>query len=131
MYKRQQQDSAVASRFGSLGSNSYGLTFAAQNNEGSYSQYLDGELDEVSVYDHALSAEQVHAQFEIGDLLMPSTWRGYPVDDNMWAETGSWLGWLYIEPAPWVWTPLLNKWLWVDGEADNTGGAWIWIQRSE
>jgi len=126
-----QQDSAVASRFGSLGSNSYGLTFAAQNNEGSYSQYLDGELDEVSVYDHALSAEQVHAQFEIGDLLMPSTWRGYPVDDNMWAETGSWLGWLYIEPAPWVWTPLLNKWLWVDGEADNTGGAWIWIQRSE
>jgi hypothetical protein len=51
-------------------------------------------------------------------------WCGYPILDGH-AETGSWLGWLYVAKEPWVYSYVLDSWLYIPDCPDATGG-WVW-----
>lgn len=50
-------------------------------------------------------------------------WNGYPVDELNWVDTGSWLGWIYVEYDPWVYSDLLSKYIYV---VDESG--WVYIK---
>ena len=52
------------------------------------------------------------------------SWCGYPVVDGH-ADTGSWLGWLYVATEPWVYSYALDSWLYVPSCPDATGG-WVY-----
>ncbi len=56
-----------------------------------------------------------------------SEWRGRPLDAaSGYANTGDWLGLLFVEEDPWVYSPALG-WLYLPeaGEAENGGWGWV------
>jgi hypothetical protein len=54
-------------------------------------------------------------------------WCEYPVVDGH-ADTGSWLGWLYVATEPWVYSYVLDGWLYVPDCPDAAGG-WVYAAR--
>ena len=55
------------------------------------------------------------------------TWYGYPVTSG-WANTGSWMGWVYTGYSPWVWSPEVG-WTYVMTGTMGNSGAWMWFQK--
>lgn len=54
---------------------------------------------------------------------------GYPIDENGWADTGDYMGFVYAESAPWVYSYTLARWLYASVEAGNGEGIWFWVFR--
>lgn len=51
-----------------------------------------------------------------------NTWLGYDVDENGWVDTGSWLGLVYVDLTPWIWSHSLGKYLHI---IDDSG--WVYV----
>ncbi len=56
-------------------------------------------------------------------------WRGYPLVQESWADTGSWLDWLYTEHDPWLYSLVLHGWIYQPESLDSSSGAWLWVPR--
>lgn len=61
------------------------------------------------------------------DEVVSSDWAGYPYDENGWADTGSWLGWVNVTAAPWVQILSLDNYGWIPEEGVSEAGAWVYI----
>jgi hypothetical protein len=60
----------------------------------------------------------------------PRTWAGYDVDANGWVDTGSYLGLLHVDYAPWVYsTTLGGTWFYLPEENVLSSGAWLWAPK--
>jgi len=60
----------------------------------------------------------------------PPTWNGYPYhSDGRSVDTGSYLGWLDVAGAPWLYSYSLQNWIFLPDENFTPSGAWIWIAR--
>lgn len=57
-----------------------------------------------------------------------SYWAGFRVVDS-WVDTGSWLGMVYVEHAPWVYVATANSWVLMDDEAVEDDGSWGYFPR--
>ena len=55
------------------------------------------------------------------------TWAGYPVDENGWADTGSFIGWIFTGSAPWVWSLSLETWMYLPESNVKETGAWTFV----
>ena len=53
-----------------------------------------------------------------------SDWYGFAVDALGWTDTDTWLGWVNVTFAPWIWSESLAKYIYV---ADESG--WVYITR--
>lgn len=63
--------------------------------------------------------------FSVGN----SQWAGYDVVGG-YVYTGSWLGWLFIEQASWVFSELLSNWLYLpEAWASSEVGSWMYVLR--
>jgi octaheme c-type cytochrome (tetrathionate reductase family) len=63
-------------------------------------------------------------------LMMQSDyWAGYPVSPAMGVDTGSWLGWLSVEFAPWVFSYSMEKYIYLPEELVTENGAWTYIMK--
>lgn len=56
------------------------------------------------------------------------TWASYPVEDD-WADTGDWLGYLYIGAGPWVWSHTMQSWIYLPESSVKENGTWIYVVR--
>lgn len=54
------------------------------------------------------------------------TWAGFPVEDS-WADTGGWLGYLYVGSEPWVWSFSMGTWLYLPESGVKPSGAWAYL----
>jgi hypothetical protein len=61
-----------------------------------------------------------------GTLNEETTWSGWPVIDG-YVDTDGWMGWLYVVNDPWVWSLLLDKWIYSPAENIGAGGGWVYI----
>jgi beta-glucanase (GH16 family) len=61
-----------------------------------------------------------------GTLNEEASWGGWPVVDGN-VDTEGWIGWLYIDNDPWVWSYSLNKWIYLPEVLVTTGGGWVYI----
>ena len=52
----------------------------------------------------------------------PTLWYGYTFDDQGWADTTPWLGWVNVTHDPWVWVVDLGKYIYI---SDDSGWAYI------
>ena len=54
---------------------------------------------------------------------------GYPLVDNLWIDTGDFMGWLQLQYAPWVYCLDLNSWIYLtaDEEEDLQAVAGVWV----
>lgn len=68
--------------------------------------------------------EHLHlAQLAAGE----TTWAGYVVTQDGWANTGGWMGWLNVSDAPWIWSQKLGNWLFLPEQSGLEFGAWAFV----
>jgi hypothetical protein len=54
------------------------------------------------------------------------TWAGYIVEDE-YADTGDFLGLVYVGDAPWVYSMDMGKWLYLPEATITSPGAWMFV----
>jgi hypothetical protein len=62
---------------------------------------------------------------EYSVYVAPATsngWYGYSVDEQGWADTETWLGWVNVTSDPYIWTLDLSKYIYV---GDDSGWAYV------
>jgi hypothetical protein len=52
----------------------------------------------------------------------PTLWYGYTFDDQGWADTTPWLGWVNVTDDPWIWVINLGKYIYA---GDDSGWAYV------
>jgi hypothetical protein len=52
----------------------------------------------------------------------PTIWQGYTFDDQGWADTTPWLGWVNVTDDPWIWVINLGKYIYA---GDDSGWAYV------
>ena len=55
-----------------------------------------------------------------------TTWLGFDVDENGLVDTGAWMGMLYVESDPWIYSYDLMNWLYMPMEQDTAMGVWVY-----
>ena len=56
-----------------------------------------------------------------------TTWAGFEVDAEGFANTGDWMGWVYVNEAPYIFSYNLDKYVYIDEAAVTENGAWVFI----
>lgn len=77
----------------------------------------DGEWPQVMEVDYVRFYERAEAASE---------WRGYPVSESGWANTGEWMGMLYVAEEPYIYVPELEAWVWMSPATGTGSGAWLY-----
>jgi hypothetical protein len=54
-------------------------------------------------------------------------WAGFPVDENGWANTEDWLGWVNVANAPWILILNLDGYAWIPESAVSGAGGWLYV----
>jgi hypothetical protein len=60
----------------------------------------------------------------IPGAAQPPTWLGYPVSEQGWVDTGSWLGWVNVTNDPFVWMDKLGKYTHISGDS-----GWVYLPK--
>jgi len=60
-------------------------------------------------------------------LYQYAVWAGFEVDDEAWADTGDWLGRLYLWDAPWVFVMDLDRYLYIPESGVYPYGGWVYM----
>lgn len=68
--------------------------------------------------------ENIEGFIEGGDV---PTWATYAVDENGWANTEGWLGWVNTSTAPWIQILAIDNYGYVEESGVTESGAWIYI----
>lgn len=63
------------------------------------------------------------------NLARAQTWANFPILQDGWVNTSSWLGYLFIAQDPWVWAQTLTKWIYLPDDAVQSNGAWLYVPR--
>ncbi|MEX0331897.1 MAG: hypothetical protein AB3N64_10780 [Puniceicoccaceae bacterium] len=58
-----------------------------------------------------------------------NTWKGYPVGDAGYVDTGGWLGWVNVIEDPWIYSVPFASWMYISTEQSGEGGAWVYVLR--
>lgn len=130
LYINGQKDPNTATRVGTIGENGSHLTVGSQGQ----SQFFTGLLDDIAIYPTALSQESIASQFSTGQFIgIPSAveyWCSYPLspDHNYWVDTGSFLSWINVAEAPWLWSSSLDGWI-MTANCPQGAGAWVYLSR--
>ncbi len=52
-------------------------------------------------------------------------WAGYESDQNDCIDTGDFMGPLYVELDPWIWSSEMDRWFFVPEEHVSSEGGWV------
>lgn len=68
------------------------------------------------------------------NLTMPpiegaATWAGYPVSPEGWVDTGAWLGMIYVNNPPFVYSMSLGTYIYLPEDHVDNSGAWSYIYK--
>ena len=58
-----------------------------------------------------------------------NTWKGYPVGDLGYTDTGNWLGWVYVTEDPYIYSVPFASWMYIPLDQSGEGGAWTYVFR--
>jgi hypothetical protein len=61
-----------------------------------------------------------------GVLIAPPNWAGYLTGPEGYVDTTPWMGFLYVEFAPFIWSVELGKWLFIEESAVTDSGGWVY-----
>ena len=56
----------------------------------------------------------------------PTTWAGYDIDAQGIVDTGTWMGFLYVGQAPYIYSYDLQNWLYMPEELITAEGTWAY-----
>jgi len=106
--------------------------------------YFAAGIRDTGLYNLSDTGEQVFlnavAKYAGGGNGGTNTWLGFEVDENGWANTENWLGWVNVEFAPYIWILSLDKygiitdgsgWIYVGGALNGDAGDWLGYDADE
>ena len=70
-----------------------------------------------------------NAVVRISEATTP-TWGGYPITDDIYVDTGDWMGWIALVGGNWVWSYRLESFLYLPETEVGENGAWAYLYRS-
>ncbi|NDV63187.1 hypothetical protein G0Q06_12045 [Puniceicoccales bacterium CK1056] len=53
-------------------------------------------------------------------------WGGFPIGEGGYVDTGDWIGWVWVDQDPWVWSFDLDKYVYVPQASANAGKGWVY-----
>lgn len=59
-------------------------------------------------------------------ISLPDTWAGYEIDENGWIDTAGFMGQLYINLDPWIWSENWGRWIYMPEEYVSDTGSWAY-----
>lgn len=62
-----------------------------------------------------------------GEAPAAETWGGFTILEDHYVDTGAWMGWLYAEHRPWMYSTSLNGWLWAPDPGADASGTWAYV----
>ena len=100
-----------------------------------------GPTEHVGVFDASGSGIELDAGIFDIDPLVPTfglinptvvggpIWAGYEIGAEGYAQTAPWLGLLYVNDTPWVWSVGLGKFLFIDELGVDENGGWVFFPK--
>jgi hypothetical protein len=85
-------------------------------------------LDAVDTFDTVALSFQGFVELVISDLQVThsgdvaSDWYGFAIDASGYADTGDWLGMVYVGNDPWIWSVALGKYIYVTNDS-----GWVYV----
>lgn len=65
----------------------------------------------------------------VDDLVIAASWRGYLLEADGWADTGSFLGWVY-PVGDFIWIERFGRWAYLPAsQAEAGAGAWVHLPK--
>lgn len=83
------------------------------------------EFDGTAMDSGTIYFENLEGYIEGGDEV--PMWAGYAVDENGWANTEGWIGWINTTNAPWIQILSLDNYGYAEESGVNDSGSWIYI----
>ena len=68
-------------------------------------------------------------EIEIESTGSGPAYGGYPVIEGGFVNTDDWMGYLYINDAPFVFSYSLSGWIYMDEPAPDATGTWMYVMR--
>lgn len=62
-------------------------------------------------------------------LRFGGDWMGYPVNEGFVTDTGSWLGWVYVANAPYIYVYNLASYIYVPGQTVSESSGWAYLMK--
>lgn len=90
----------------------------------------DYSFEEILTKSYDAPSDFTEMSVEIIPASANLTWEGYPVTDGYYCETGKFLGLVWVEHAPWVYSFALHTWVWVpENFGKYNSGRWVYFAR--
>jgi len=68
---------------------------------------------------------------ELGSIFgggTSDTWAGYPISNDVGdVDTGTWLGWVNVTHAPWIFSYSLSQYMYIEEAGVTDAGSWAYI----
>tara|TARA_B110000037_G_scaffold212998_3_gene266780 strand:+ start:40908 stop:41168 length:261 start_codon:yes stop_codon:yes gene_type:complete len=64
---------------------------------------------------------------ELTGVNLAPNWAGYPVDENGFADTGSFLGSVYVGAGSWIWIFSIDSWMYLPEANVQANGSWGYL----
>lgn len=120
------------------------LEYTGLGDSGDFVFYIDtDELPMINNDPYNLTSEftykspYLNAQWPASKVTIEKDDRSLTLDFDLetpgtsgWIDTGDWLGWIYDQNAPWVWSASLSKWIHISDGAPNESGGWVYIPKA-
>lgn len=87
------------------------------------SPYGPSGIDHGDAWPQRMEVEYIRVYAPAGTA---TEWRGWPLTAAAYADTGAWLGFLFVAEDPWVYSPDIGGWLYLPEDGAGAGGAWAW-----
>ena len=86
-----------------------------------------GSTNSPDTEDNGLTFSNIMLEYSGGSST--DTWAGYTVTDG-WADTGDFMGWLYVDNDPWLISSSLNgNWIYLPESQVGDSGAWTYLPK--
>lgn len=96
--------------------------------------FVGGEAGSAPQYYNSMYIDYTGANLMTPEGLSPvysdsgvQQWAGFGVDSHGFVDTGSWLGTLHVESAPWIYSIKVNSWLFIEEDLVNEEGGWLFL----
>ena len=76
-----------------------------------------------------VTGSNTYMQMRVGEPVpSPELYLGFWEVTDSWADTESWLGWIYVRDHPWASIPALERHIYIsEGSVEKANGGWVYL----
>jgi hypothetical protein len=90
---------------------------------------VQGEKSLDPIYFDNVAIDATGANLTAPPIEGGATWAGYSVSPEGWVDTGDWMGMLYVNNPPFVYSASLDSYIYLPEDLVGMSGAWTYIYK--